>query len=103
MKNGAWRASAPLLSMMAGLPAAAQVAQPSVEDVGQASIDIAGAVAMTLARHPEIARSNAALARGQADLGAAKSAWTPQLTYPLLFTTLGFGSALGICCGWLYC
>ncbi|BDD68311.1 transporter [Sphingobium sp. TA15] len=81
MKNGAWRASAPLLSMMAGLPAAAQVAQPSVEDVGQASIDIAGAVAMTLARHPEIARSNAALARGQADLGAAKSAWTPQLTY----------------------
>ena len=25
------------------------------------------------------------------------------LAYPLLFTTLGFGPALGICCGWLYC
>ncbi|WP_375195976.1 TolC family protein [Sphingobium sp.] len=44
-------------------------------------LDMAGAVALTLARHPEIAKANAALARGRADLGAAKAAWTPQLSY----------------------
>jgi adhesin transport system outer membrane protein len=42
---------------------------------------MATAVALTLARHPDIARANAALARGQADLGAARSVWTPQLSY----------------------
>jgi adhesin transport system outer membrane protein len=44
-------------------------------------LDIAEAVALTVSRHPEVARANAALARGKADLGAAKSAWTPQLSY----------------------
>lgn len=44
-------------------------------------LDMATAVALTLARHPEIAQANAALARGRADLGAAKSVWTPQLAY----------------------
>lgn len=81
MTNRAWRACAPILLTIGGLPADAQVAQPPVEEGAEGSIDIAGAVAMTLARHPEIARSNAALARGQADLGAARSAWTPQLSY----------------------
>lgn len=46
-----------------------------------ASLDIGTAVALTLARHPEIARANAALARGRADLGAAKAAWLPRLSY----------------------
>ncbi|TCM17068.1 adhesin transport system outer membrane protein [Novosphingobium sp. PhB165] len=44
-------------------------------------LDLPTAVALTLGRHPEIARANAALARGQADLGAARSVWTPQLSY----------------------
>ena len=44
-------------------------------------LDMATAVALTLARHPDIARANAAVARGQADLGAARSVWTPQLSY----------------------
>ncbi len=44
-------------------------------------ISISDAVALTLSRHPEIARSNAALARGRADLGAARSVWSPQLSY----------------------
>lgn len=48
---------------------------------GPARIGIADAVAMTLSRHPDIARSFAALARGRADLGAARSLWTPQLSY----------------------
>lgn len=45
------------------------------------TLNIADAVALTLARHPEVARANAALARGRADLGAAKAAWTPQVGY----------------------
>lgn len=36
---------------------------------------------MTLSRHPEIARALASWARGQADLGAARSVWMPQLSY----------------------
>lgn len=44
-------------------------------------LDLSEAVALTLARHPEIARANAALARGRADLGAARSAWYPQVGY----------------------
>lgn len=44
-------------------------------------LNLTDAVALTLARHPEVARANAALARGRADLGAAKSAWTPQVGY----------------------
>lgn len=45
------------------------------------NLSIAEAVALTLARHPEVAKANAALARGRADLGAAKAAWTPQVSY----------------------
>ncbi len=44
-------------------------------------LDLSDAVVLTLMRHPEISRANAALARGRADLGAAKSAWTPQVSY----------------------
>lgn len=44
-------------------------------------IDIADAVELTLSRHPDIARAMATLARGRADLGAARSVWTPQLSY----------------------
>lgn len=44
-------------------------------------IDLADAVALTLSRHPDIARAMATLARGRADLGAARSVWTPQLSY----------------------
>ena len=44
-------------------------------------IDLADAVALTLSRHPDIARAMATLARGRADLGAARSVWTPQISY----------------------
>lgn len=56
-------------------------AQDIVDQPVPAQIDLAQAVALTLARHPEIAKANAALARGRAELGAAKAAWTPQLSY----------------------
>ncbi|WP_334181196.1 TolC family protein [Novosphingobium sp.] len=46
-----------------------------------AQLDLSDAVVLTLMRHPEVARANAALARGRADLGAAKSVWTPQVGY----------------------
>ena len=44
-------------------------------------IDIVDAVGLTLSRHPDIARAMATLARGRAELGAARSVWTPQLSY----------------------
>lgn len=44
-------------------------------------IGLADAVGLTLARHPDLARARATLARGRADLGAARSLWTPQLSY----------------------
>lgn len=44
-------------------------------------IDIADAVGLTLSRHPDIARAMATLARGRAELGAARSVWTPQVSY----------------------
>ncbi|WP_313436762.1 TolC family protein [Novosphingobium sp.] len=44
-------------------------------------LDLSDAVVLTLLRHPEVSRANAALARGRADLGAAKSAWYPQVSY----------------------
>lgn len=44
-------------------------------------IDIGDAVGLTLSRHPEISRSFAALSRGRADLGMARSVWSPQLSY----------------------
>ncbi|WP_260923245.1 TolC family protein [Novosphingobium sp. 9] len=46
-----------------------------------ANLDIATAVALTLERHPQIAQASATLARGKADLGAARSAWYPQASY----------------------
>lgn len=46
-----------------------------------ARLDLSDAVVLTLLRHPEVSRANAALARGRADLGAAKSAWYPQVSY----------------------
>lgn len=82
MKRRTWRVCGLVLLIHGTAPVAAQVAPaPADEAATRSSIDIADAVAMTLARHPEIARSNAALARGRADLGAARSAWTPQLSY----------------------
>lgn len=53
----------------------------NAREQGPQMLDISDAVAITLSRHPEIARANAALARGRADLGAAKSAWVPQVGY----------------------
>ncbi|WP_454796977.1 TolC family protein [Novosphingobium lindaniclasticum] len=58
-----------------------QPAGPELAERVPANLDIAQAVALTLARHPQIARANAALARGRADLGAARAAWYPQLSY----------------------
>jgi adhesin transport system outer membrane protein len=60
--------------------------QSSISTDGAASqvprnLDLTDAVALTLSRHPEVSRAYAALARGKADLGAAKSAWTPQVGY----------------------
>lgn len=65
-------------------PAQAIPADPAAGDasgLAESRIGIADAVAMTLARHPDVARAAATLARGQADLGAARSVWTPQLSY----------------------
>lgn len=42
---------------------------------------LADAVALAVARHPDIARALAELARSRAELGAAKSAWMPRLSY----------------------
>lgn len=46
-----------------------------------ARLNLSDAVVLTLLRHPEVSRANAALARGRADLGSAKSAWYPQVSY----------------------
>lgn len=66
-------------------PASARTtdADPAQDAAAQAKnrIGIADAVEMTLARHPDIARGLATLARGRADLGAARSVWSPQLSY----------------------
>jgi len=62
----------------------APLAVPSRENAALQSegrIDIADAVRLTLSRHPDIARAMATLARGRAELGAARSVWTPQLSY----------------------
>ncbi len=55
------------------------IVRPGDPRIGR--IDLADAVVRTLSRHPEIARANAALARGKADLGAARSVWMPQAGY----------------------
>lgn len=70
-------------SARAAEPAAQRTSPPVLEYDPQFldQLDITSAVKLTLARRPEIARANAAVARGQADLGAARSVWTPQLTY----------------------
>lgn len=52
-----------------------------VSDAIPGRLDLPTAVALTLARHPDVMRANAALARGRADLGAARSVWTPQVSY----------------------
>jgi adhesin transport system outer membrane protein len=69
-------------------PAPAQSPAPIAQGVAELpakavpdGLGIADAVALTLSRHPEIARAFAALARGRADLGAARSVWSPQLSY----------------------
>lgn len=64
---------------VAGDVAGGAVDEASGQLPGQ--LDMATAVALTLARHPDVARANAALARGRADLGAARSVWTPQVAY----------------------
>jgi adhesin transport system outer membrane protein len=80
MKVIAWTWAGAALAMAAGmLPVMAQEAPPTAEI--PATMDLAQAVSLTLSRHPDIARANAALARGRADLGAARSVWTPQLSY----------------------
>lgn len=44
-------------------------------------LDLTQAIVLTLRRHPDIAKASAQLARGRADLGTAKAAWAPQLSY----------------------
>ena len=67
-----------------GLPALQPVGQEA-EETGVPGVpphlNMSDAVVLTLLRHPEVSRANAALARGRADLGAAKSAWYPQVSY----------------------
>jgi adhesin transport system outer membrane protein len=46
-----------------------------------APLSITDAVAMTITRHPQIAQAFAQLARGRADVDAARSVWYPTLTY----------------------
>lgn len=46
-----------------------------------APMSIADAVAITVTRHPQIAQALANLARGRADVDAARSVWYPVLTY----------------------
>jgi adhesin transport system outer membrane protein len=46
-----------------------------------APMSITDAVAMTVARHPQIAQAFASLQRGRADVDAARSVWYPTLTY----------------------
>lgn len=46
-----------------------------------APMSIADAVAVTVSRHPQIAQAFAHLARGRADVDAARSVWYPTLTY----------------------
>lgn len=47
----------------------------------QAPMSITDAVAITVARHPQIAQALAQLARGRADVDAARSVWLPVLSY----------------------
>lgn len=44
-------------------------------------LGIADAVAITVARHPDIARALAARARGSADVASARSVWLPSVSY----------------------
>jgi adhesin transport system outer membrane protein len=46
-----------------------------------APMSIADAVAMTVARHPQVAYALANLAKGRSDIDAARSVWLPVLTY----------------------
>jgi adhesin transport system outer membrane protein len=46
-----------------------------------APMSITDAVAVTVARHPQIAQALANLAKGRADVDAARSVWLPELTY----------------------
>jgi adhesin transport system outer membrane protein len=55
-------------------------------------LGLADAVALTIVRHPDIARALAALARGRADVAGARSVWLPSLSYqanlgPNMFST----------------
>lgn len=82
----------------AASPARSEIAAPGVDGLPAVrvpdEIGLADAVALTLARHPAIARSYAAVARGRADLSVARSVWAPQLSYqanvgPNLFSGRG--------------
>jgi adhesin transport system outer membrane protein len=78
------------LMLIAGLTAAsvgmASVDRdPAVFDTltrpSNASMSITDAVAMAVARHPDIAQALASVARSSADVDAARSVWQPALTY----------------------
>ncbi len=73
------------LGLIAPSATAAPIADPAAIEPPPSSADsritIADAAAMTIAHHPDVARAFAALARGEADLGAARSVWAPQLSY----------------------
>jgi adhesin transport system outer membrane protein len=75
------------LLMSAGNVSAQMAASHSSEEFSPEATPFDGpmsltdAVAITVARHPQIAQALANLNRGRADVGAARSVWLPVLTY----------------------
>lgn len=55
-------------------------------------IGLADAVAITVMRHPDIARALAAQARGRADLASARDVWIPSVSYSANLGPKMFGS-----------
>lgn len=80
-----------MLAILAGISvsthaqSASQTSQPNataqVPAPADKSMGIADAVAITVARHPDIAQALAAQARARADLAGARSVWMPSVSY----------------------
>lgn len=90
-----------------GLPAAGQTLSPplphvlpsSAPGVGvgtgarvEGALGLVEAVAATVSRHPEVARALAEVARGRAEVGVARGAWLPQVSYQANLGPNMFGS-----------
>lgn len=68
------------------------VAQPAMRQIAPQPLSLGDAVDLAIARHPDIARAQAEIAQGTAQVGVARAAWYPKLEYGL---RPGYGGSFG--------